>query len=203
MTPGRVLSATLLALPWLASLAFISDEWAVHAARRDLAIAQQADYRAAAPPLFDQNALPARAALLHSLALTQAAINVANADDKSQLLDAANRMADQADSGRPGWGEVSVARAYVAVANGQATDSATIRLFAQSYAEAPYLRGAVVWRLRYGGALWDRLDTATQAHVLDEAIWLSLLGPANYMRAHSALQGTPAQAAYYARRNKV
>lgn len=197
---GRFIFPALLAVPWVASLSFIGDEWAVHAAQRDLGSARKGDQGAILIDANGDTGLPPRAALLRSLTLTQTAVNIDDPTEKARLLKASRAALDRASTGRPGWGEASVARAYAAVVGGRATDQETIRAFAQSYVDAPYLRGAVVWRLRYGAALWDRLDATTRRHVLDEAIWLSLLGQANYMRAWSALHGTAALGAYLDRR---
>lgn len=188
-----------LALVFLASLPLIRDEWRVHRASIRLATAQNREQGGS--PAEPADSGPARASLLNGLTLVQLAARQTDPRERKALLNQADAAFARAETGRPHWGDVTIGRVYGAVVAGRAMNPATIQAFARSYAQAPYVRGSVLWRLRYGALTWSRLDPATRNHVLDEAIWLSMLGPANYMRAWSALHGTPALAAYLARRS--
>ena len=113
--------------------------------------------------------------------------------DRVMLGDDAVRMAMQARSARPEWGEAEVVVAYAAsLGRGPSDRQVARQALTASYATAPFLHDAGQWRIAYGVGIWPTLGRPTQDAILREAVWMLGVDQSRWSRVFATFRGTPA-----------
>lgn len=164
---------------------------------RDASIRQAADLATSDdlgtldPSAADTDTLPARAALLRGVMRARAASG--DPAHAPALLAAARRDIAQAQATRPIWGEAAVARAYIELLDHGAESPQAIAALAASYRAAPFLRDSAPWRIRFGVAVWPRLDAQTRDRLVSETAWLAEASGRTYAYALGLVAGSPAE----------
>lgn len=213
MTPAgtveRALSATLVALLLgglcIAALT-LRDEWNVALSQRALdaqmlAIQQRGDPPPPPTSRIDP-ALPARAQINHALYLARSADFLPSPERKA-MLDEAAAAVGRAVIARPHWGEAWTVSAFVHAQRHGVANIQVQRAFARSYADAPYLRHSARWRTRFGLESWPMLTAETRRRVINEAIWLTRVSPAERKDIFSAFRQSPAYVPFLLRWRQV
>ena len=126
-------------------------------------------------------------ALLHA----SRAASAPSSTERSGLLHRAERETAAFAAARPYWGEAEVVQAYVASQSPDRLEQA-VAAYGRSYASSPFLRQAAVWRVEFGIAHWARLDAATRAAMVNEAVWLFRLQPDQRVRLTDIARDTDA-----------
>ena len=162
---------------------------------RDQAAAFDAGKVDLPPTHASQNAVP-RVRFADALMSARVAQRLAIGDARrAPLLDRAAAELSTLQSARPYWGERAATLAFVEMLRSGDSSPAALNALSESYREAPYLRQSGSWRVEYGLRQWEQLDAETQAHLLDEAVWLSrddvkiLNGMLDAMRGTQAYRG--------------
>ncbi|WP_322964449.1 hypothetical protein [Sphingomonas fuzhouensis] len=195
----RVVNALALAAlggALIYTVAVLRDETRV-VAMRDASVRQAAglatsnDLQALAPAAPSADRLPARAALLRGVMRARAAAN--DPAHAPQLLAEARRDIAQAQATRPVWGEAEVARAYVELLDHGAESPQALSALAASYRAAPFLRDSAPWRIRFGVAVWPKLDAQTRDRLVSETAWLAGASGRTYAYALGLVAGSPAE----------
>jgi hypothetical protein len=159
--------------------------------RQAAGLATSDDLRTLDPSTPSTERLPARAALLRGvMRVREASADPAHAP---ALLAEARRDIAQAQATRPVWGEAEVARAYVELLDHGADSPQAIDALAASYRAAPFLRDSAPWRIRFGVAVWPRLDAQTRERLVSETAWLAGASGRTYAYALGLVAGSPAE----------
>lgn len=159
--------------------------------RQAAGLATSDDLRALAPPTSRAEPLPARAVLLRGVMRARAASG--DPAHAPALLAEARRDITQAQATRPIWGEAEVARAYIELLDHGAESPQAIAALTASYRAAPFLRDSAPWRIRFGAAVWPRLDARTRDQLVSEAAWLAEASGRTYAYALGLVAGSPAE----------
>lgn len=159
--------------------------------RQAAGLATSDDLRMLDPSTLRTEPLPARAALLRGvIRAREASSDPAHA---RALLVEARRDVAQALATRPIWGEAEVARAYVELLDHGPESPQAIAALAASYRAAPFLRDSAPWRIRFGVAVWSRLDAQTRDRLVSETAWLAEASGRTYAYALGLVAGSPAE----------
>lgn len=93
-------------------------------------------------------------------------------------LAALSRQVDLAIDARPHWAQAWVVKAYIESLRPRSGHlQASLAALSRSYSDAPFLRDASGWRVTYGMAQWESLDSFVRNRVIEEAAWLSRVDP--------------------------
>jgi hypothetical protein len=89
-------------------------------------------------------------------------------------LAALSHQVDLAIDARPHWGQAWVVKAYIeALRTGAEHRHLSLVALSRSYSDAPFLRDAAGWRIRYAFLHWDALDAFVRGRAIEEAVWLA------------------------------
>lgn len=177
-------------------------EYAVRGAVEDLRKLDLAKARGDEPPVVNMEnggSIAPRALVSNALLLARTAESETNDARRSELIATAGARIDAALAARPGWGEALVVDAYRGSLDGPAGLAAARERLAQSYAAAPYLRSAGLWRVDWGLKQWAALGPATRTDLIDEAIWLMGVDPSRRSAIAERFRLSPAYAAFMQR----
>ncbi len=172
----RIAILAVLAVAAVRSVVILSREGEVATAEARLDEAPQTDASGRVTPRiaipWHEDGYPARARVADALALARQAQASPDAAARHEMIERAAVEIQAALSRRPEWGEGWTVAAFIDELRYGDHNPSAIAALARSYRGAPYLRDAASWRVRFGLGAWDALDAATQAKVIDEAVWL-------------------------------
>lgn len=99
----------------------------------------------------------------------------------------------RAAGSRPHWGDAWTITAFIrSLQSGTGARAGADAALAASYRATRYLRHAAAWRVRYGLAMFDRLDTPTRRSIVDEAVWIARIEPGSLGAIVDAARGSDA-----------
>ncbi|MDX3909292.1 MAG: hypothetical protein QHC67_05680 [Sphingobium sp.] len=102
------------------------------------------------------------------------ALQVSGSPSRDSDLAALSHQVDLAIDARPHWGQAWVVKAYVeALQTGSDHRHLSLVALSRSYSDAPFLRDAAGWRVRFAFLHWDELDAFVRGWAIEEAVWLA------------------------------
>jgi hypothetical protein len=172
----RVVILAVLAVATVRSVAVLAREGEVASAEARLDSAPATNASGRVTPLiaipWHEGGYPARARVADALALARQAQASPDPSARHEMTERAAVEIEAALARRPEWGEGWTVAAFIDELRYGDNNPTAIAALARSYRGAPYLRDAAGWRVRFGLTAWSSLDAATQAKVIDEAVWL-------------------------------
>ena len=129
--------------------------------------------------VFDGKSRVPRVKLAEASFLARQSLDAPTAADRRADLERAAADIGLATRSRPHWGDAWTVRAFIETQRAGEDSAAARAALSRSYADAPFLRPAGLWRVRYGLEQWPLLDKASRQHVVQEADWLTRIDRAN------------------------
>lgn len=148
---------------------------------------------------LDIDATAPRILVADALRVARVAAAMPPGTARDRLLRRADAALDDAIGHRAAYGEAWTVKAFVGTLAGGDANPVARDALARSYDDAPYLRAAGPWRVRYAAEQWNRLDPATRLHAIDEAVWLARRGEAEQGAMFALMRGSPAYWTFMAR----